>query len=243
MLITSVNNEHIKEIIKLKEKKYRDKENKFIVEGEHLVLEAFRAGLVDELILEQDTVFPLNVDDITYVSFDIIKKISDLESPSKVMAVVRKKKEEKILEKVLMLDNIQDPGNLGTIIRSALAFDIDTIILSLDSVDLYNPKVIRATQGMIFHLNIVRRDLKEAIDTLKSEGYKIVGTKVTSGKDVKTAKIYSHFALIMGNEGSGVKEELLKCCDEYLYIKTSDKVESLNVAVATSILIYEIYNK
>ena len=242
MLITGVNNEHIKELIKLKDKKYRDKTNKFMVEGEHLVLEAYKSGLVLELILQENTTFPLDIK-TTYVTSEIIKKISTLETPPQVMAVVKKKEDGAIGEKVLILDNIQDPGNLGTMVRSALAFDIDTIILSETSVDLYNPKVIRATQGMLFHLNIIRTSLEPLISKLKDAGYKIIGTKVTSGHDVKEAKIYSHFALVLGNEGSGISDNILDLCDEYLYIKMNDKVESLNVAVAASILMYELYNK
>lgn len=242
MLITSLNNDHVKELARLKEKKYRDSVNAFLVEGEHLVLEAYKAGLIKELILEKDRLFPINVP-TTYVTNDIIHKISCLESPSDVMAVVSKKEEDNIGEKILILDDIQDPGNLGTIIRSAVAFGIDTLVLSPNTVDLYNPKVIRSTQGMIFHLNIIIRPLNEFIENLKKDNYKILGTKVTSGIDVKESKTYSHFALIMGNEGSGVKEEILDSCDECLYIKMNEECESLNVGVATSILLYELYNR
>lgn len=242
MLITSLNNDHVKELARLKEKKYRDSVNAFLVEGEHLVLEAYKAGLIKELILEKDRLFPINVP-TTYVTNDIIHKISCLESPSDVMAVVSKKEEDNIGEKILILDDIQDPGNLGTIIRSAVAFGIDTLVLSPNTVDLYNPKVIRSTQGMIFHLNIIIRPLNDFIENLKKDNYKILGTKVTSGIDVKETKTYSHFALIMGNEGSGVKEEILDSCDECLYIKMNEECESLNVGVATSILLYELYNR
>ena len=116
-------------------------------------------------------------------------------------------------------------------------------MLSPNTVDLYNPKVIRSTQGMIFHLNIIIRPLNEFIENLKKDNYKILGTKVTSGIDVKDSKTYSHFALIMGNEGSGVKEEILDLCDECLYIKMNEECESLNVGVATSIFLYELYNR
>lgn len=242
MLITSVNNEHIKDIIKLKNKKYRNEKNSFIVEGKHLVIEAYKSGLIKELILEKDELFPMAVP-TTYVTNDIIAKISDMETPSNVMAIVNKKTEEEIGEKVIILDDIQDPGNLGTIIRSALAFNIDTIILSPNTVDLYNPKVIRATQGMIFHINIIIRDIKEVIEELKDKDYKIVGTKVTNGIDVRDSKTYSHFALIIGNEGRGMSEELDNLCDEYLYIKMNDNCESLNASVAASILMYELNNK
>lgn len=242
MLITSLNNEHIKEILKLKEKKYRDLSNTFLIEGRHLVLEAHREKKIVELILEKDELFPLDVNTL-YVSSNVMNKLSDLKTPSNVMAVVEKLDEKEVGEKILILDNIQDPGNLGTIIRSAVAFNFDTIVLSPKTVDLYNPKVVRSTQGMMFHTNIIIREPVNFINELKSEGYKIVGTKVTNGVDVRESKNYSHFALIIGNEGKGMSEELSELCDEYLYIKMNDQCESLNAAVAASILMYEISNK
>jgi len=243
MLITSLNNEHIKELCKLNTKKYRDESDTFLIETKHLVLEAYKEGIIKELILEKDEIFPLDVP-ITYVTRPILKKLSNTESPSNVMAVVSKRKENKnIGEKILILDHIQDPGNLGTIIRSAVAFNIDTIVCSKDTVDLYNPKVVRSNQGMMFHINIITRDIVPFIKELKDNDYKIIGTKVTNGKDVKDASIYSHFALVIGNEGKGISNEVDELCDEYLYIKMSNLCESLNASVAASILMYEINNK
>ena len=243
MLITSVKNEHIKEIARLKEKKFRDETNTFLVETKHLVLEAYRAGLIKELILEQNEIFPIDAP-ITYVSEEVLKKISSLDSPSKVMAVVSKREETtEIGEKILILDRIQDPGNLGTIIRSAVAFNIDTIVCSPDTVDVYIPKVVWASQGMMFHLPIITRNTKEFIVELKTKDYKIVGTKVTNGHDVRESSIYSHFALVIGNEGQGMSQDIETLCDEYLYIKMNGNCESLNASVAASILMYEINNK
>ena len=243
MLITSIHNEHIKELIKLKEKKYRDQTGTFLVETKHLVLEAYKAGLIKELILEQDEIFPIDAPTL-YVSKEVLKKLSSVDSPSKVMAVVEKRKlEDKYGEKVLILDRIQDPGNLGTIIRSAVAFNIDTIICSPDTVDFYNPKVVRASQGMMFHIPILIKNTAAVIKELKDDYYKIVGTKVTNGQDVRHASIYSHFALIIGNEGQGISKEIEDLCDDYLYIKMNENCESLNASVAASILLYEINNK
>ena len=243
MLITSVNNEHIKELAKLKDKKYRDNSDTFLVETKHLVMEAYKEGLIKELILDKDELFPLDVDTL-YVSREVMKKIASTDTPPEVMAVVYKKKEEgDIGEKILILDNIQDPGNLGTIIRSAVAFNIDTIVLSNDTVDLYNPKVVRSNQGMMFHINIIKRNTISLINKLKSDGYKIVGTKVTNGHDVRESSIYSHFALVIGNEGRGISRDIDDLCDEYLYIRMNENCESLNASVAASILMYEINNK
>ena len=160
------------------------------------------------------------------------------------MAVVEKRQEEpKLGEKILILDRIQDPGNLGTIIRSAVAFNIDTIICSSDTVDVYNPKTVRASQGMMFHIPILFENTKKIIQKLKKQDYKIVGTKVTNGHDVRESSIYSHFALVIGNEGQGISKEIDDLCDEYLYIKMNENCESLNASVAASILLYEINNK
>ena len=208
MLYTNRNNDKIKNIKKLNQKKYRDRENLFLVEGEHLVLEAYKCNCIKELILEQDTILPLNVD-IMYVTNDIINYISELETPSNIMAVCNKLEEsDELGDRILILDGIQDPGNLGTIIRSCVAFNIDTIILSDDSVDLYNPKVVRATQGLMFHINIIRRNLFEIIPMLKNNNYKLLSTNVNHGKSLKSIEKNSRFAIIMGNEGNGVKEEL-----------------------------------
>lgn len=243
MLITSIKNEHIKELVKLKEKKYRDETKTFLVETKHLVLEAYKSGLIKELILEQNEIFPIDVP-TTYVSKEVLKKLSSLESPSNVMAIVNKREEtNNIGEKVLILDKIQDPGNLGTIIRSAVAFNIDTIICSKDTVDVYNPKVVRASQGMMFHIPILTKNIENFIPELKKQDYKIVGTKVTNGHDVRTSSIYSHFALVIGNEGQGISKNIDELCDEYLYIKMNENCESLNASVAASILMYEINNK
>jgi len=240
MLYTNKNNDKIKNIKKLNQKKYRDRENLFLVEGEHLVLEAFKCGMIKELILEQDTVLPLNVETM-YVTNDIINYISELDTPQNIMAVCNKIEEKEDLgNRILILDGIQDPGNLGTIIRSAVAFNIDTIILSNDTVDLYNPKVVRATQGLMFHINIIRRDLLEIVPKLKEEKYKLLSTNVNHGKSLKTLEKNSKFAIIMGNEGNGVKEEISDLCDEFLYIDMNESCESLNVGVATSIILYEL---
>lgn len=239
MLYTSIDNKKIKDIKKLNIKKYRDKVNKFLIEGEHLVLEAYKTGYLEELILEEDTIFPINVNTF-YVSNNIINYLSSLETPQNIMGICKKKKDETIGNRVLILEDIQDPGNLGTIIRSAVAFNIDTIILSNKCVDLYNSKVIRASQGMLFHINIIVSDLYEIIPKLKNLNYKVYGTKVTHGKDIKTIEKKSKFAIIMGNEGNGMSDEISEFCDEFIYIEMNSACESLNVGVATSIILYEL---
>lgn len=245
-VITSLDNEKVKMLKKLQKKKYRDEYNLFIVEGEHLAIEAFRAGVLEELILEEGTDLPFP-SPYGYYSREVLSKISALDTPSSVMALCRKRDrdgEEVEGNRILVLDDIQDPGNLGTIIRSALAFGVTTIVLSEETVDLYNPKVLRATQGMIFHTNIIVRNVYDWVRMIKASDFKVYGTCVDGGVDVKSLipDDKEKFVLIVGNEGNGVKKRILDLCDENLYIKMNADVESLNVAVATSILLYELGN-
>ncbi len=240
MLITSIDNPKVKEYVKLQQKKYRDKSNKFIVEGMHLVLEAYKKGIVEEVILEQDEVLPLDIP-MVYVTKEIICKISTLDHPVNILALCHKiPEQEQLGKRVLLLDDIQDPGNLGTVIRSAVAFDIDTVVLSEKTVDLYNPKVVRATQGMLFHINVIREDLKVIIEKLKKEQIPIYGTRVEYGDDVRKIRNHDSYALIVGNEGQGVSDDIEQLCDANLFIEMNSDVESLNVGVATSILLYEL---
>lgn len=240
MLITSVNNEHIKELCKLKEKKYRDKLSLFLIEGEHLINESLKENLLTEVFALEGTDY--NYDNIIYVTESVMKKLSSTDSIPKVIGVSKKRKEENIGSRILILEDIQDPGNLGTIIRSSVAFNIDTIILSPKTVDLYNSKVIRSTEGMIFHLNIIIRDLESIIKDLKKENYLILGTNVNNGINIKDIQVPSKYALIIGNEGKGMSSEISNLCDKNIYIKMNERVESLNASVAASILLYEINN-
>ena len=242
MYITSINNEYIKEISKLNEKKYRDKSNKYLIEGLHLVTEALKYDIIDTIIIREDFNYETNIKHII-VSSEVMKKLSDNPSIPKIMAVVNKKESTIKGNKILLLDRLQDPGNLGTIIRSAVAFNFDTIILSNDTVDLYNSKVLRSTQGMLFNINILRQDLTNVINELKNNNYTIYGTKVDNGYDVKEINNINKFALIIGNEGTGISDNILKQCDKYLYIKMNNNCESLNAGVAASILMYEMGNK
>lgn len=236
-MIVSNQNEYIKYLTKLQIKSFRDQENVFLVEGEHLIKEAYKHNYLKELILIEG--YNLDIDiKKTIVTESIMKKLSKQQSIPRCIGLVNKCKQREIIGNVLILDNIQDPGNLGTIIRSAAAFNIDTIILSNDTVDLYNDKVIRSTQGLLFVLNIIVDDLNNKIDYLKSKEYKIIGTSVNGNN--KISNKYSKYALIMGNEGQGIKPSLLEKCDEIITIKTNDLVESLNVSVATSIILYEL---
>lgn len=241
MVITSLDNDNVKKWKKLCKKKYRDEFGIYLVEGEHLVEEAYKSGVLDKVIVLDGEDY--SYDNIVYVSYEVMKAISSLDTPNKIMGVCKKKENIEIVGKrFLLLDGIQDPGNLGTIVRSAVAFNIDTIILSDDTVDLYNPKVLRSTQGMIFHTNIFSYDIVAFINILKSMGITVYGTDVNNGMDARELSDLdkTSFALVMGNEGNGVRKEVKELCDKNLYINMNENVESLNVGVATSILLYEL---
>ena len=238
MVITSVNNNHIKELCKLKDKKYRDITNTYLVETKHLVEEAYKESLLEELILLDKEDYKLDVN-TTYVSLEVLKKLSNINNPSSVMGVVKKKEESNNLgSRILILDNIQDPGNLGTIIRSGVAFNFDTIVLSMDTVDLYNPKVVRATEGMIYKINIIVRDLKKFINSIKDK-YTVYGTDVNNGINISDIDS-NNIVVIIGNEGNGISKDVKSLCDKNIYIDISSRCESLNVGVASSIIMYEI---
>ncbi len=239
MLYESVNNSKIKELKKLNTKKYRDESGLFLIEGEHLIKEAYQSDNLISLIVLDGNDIDINIDKII-VNEKVMKYISNLECPPKVIGICHKLTKSDIGSKVLVLDNIQDPGNLGTIIRSAVAFNFDTILLSKDTVDLYNPKVIRASQGMIFHLNINTCDVESKLKELKENNYHIIGTDVVQGKSIKEVAKSKKICIIMGNEGQGMSSNIKDICDDFIYIKMNNKCESLNVGVAASIIMYEM---
>ena len=239
MIITSLENDKIKSLCKLQQKKYRDESNTFLVEGEHLVQEADKANSIEELIITEEYNSNYNYPTIT-VTKEVMKKISNLDNPPVIMALCRKNNSNEIIgNKIVLLDEIQDPGNLGTIIRSSLAFNVDTIILS-NCVDLYNPKVLRGTQGMFYHINIVIKDTNSTIEYMKQNNIPVYGTSVEGGEELSKIDKTNKYCLIMGNEGKGLSQEVLDKCDKKLYIEMNNKTESLNVGVACSIILYEL---
>lgn len=242
MLITSTDNKKIKELIKLKQKKYRDLNKKFILETENLIKEAYLENRLEEIYILENEKLSFKVDCPVYeVTQKIMDKIKNINTSKVVGIASQNESNEYIGKRYLMLDRVSDPGNLGTIIRSAVAFNIDTLIVSEDTCDIYNDKVIRATEGAIFRLNIIRENLQEAITNLQKLNISIYGTDVTNGINITTIP-KDNFCVIMGNEGKGISEEVKKLLIKNVYIETNN-VESLNVAVATSIILYELNKK
>jgi len=242
MKIESLQNNKVKEWNKLKEKKIRDQRNEFLIEGDHLLKEAFNQHIIKEVIA-LDPTFEISGIPFYEVNEMIMKKLSNQPSIPRVIAVCSKIKPREIKGNVCLLDNLQDPGNLGTILRSAVAFGIDTVIMSKDTVDLYNEKVIRASEGMIFHLNVLKEDLEISISKLQKLGYTIYGTDVKKGVNLKEIHFPLKSGIIIGNEGSGMNAKYQKYCSELLHIPQTPECESLNAGVATSIIFYEMYNE
>ena len=236
-VINSLNNFRVLQWAKLKDKKHRDRHKVFIVEGYHLILEAYRANYLKELIITENK---SDFDVTTYqVTKEVMKKISSLAKPTKLFGICYQKEEGSYQDNILLIDQIHHPGNLGTIIRNAVAFNVDTIVLN-NSVDVYNQKVIQSTQGMIFHINIIKSEnpLKSYIQELKKQNYQIIGTDVKEGLSVDKVKVGKKRALLVGNESEGVSDELLDLCDIKVNIKMNKKCESLNVGVATGIILF-----
>ena len=240
-MITSNNNEKVKHFVKLRNSKGIKEYGLYIVEGEHLVTEAIKMGIVKELILLEGYEITTTIK-TTYVNNQVLKKISLLDSVPKIMAVCRVLEEKEIGNKIIILDNVSDPGNVGTIIRNAVAFNIDTIILSEDSVNKYNDKLIRATQGMFFKVNIITRKLNEVIPIIQERKIEVIGTSLNTFNKLEDVEKKERYALVFGNEGSGISEYVEEMCDTLLFIPISENCESLNVACASAIALYYMEN-
>ena len=253
MIITSKDNELIKNIKKLKDKKYRDERNEFIVEGIKMVGEAIKeeANIKNIIICDDcynnceipsELKYEIAKRKIIYVSQKIFDSITDVTNPQGILAVVEKNKVNDIDYKqdfFLILDDIQDPGNIGTILRTADSINLNQIIVSSKTADAFNPKVVRSTMGAIFRINvIVCEDLSSVISQLKKHKVKIAATDLKTDKSIYDVD-YKKTAVIIGNESNGVSEKLLERADVKIKIPMTGKTESLNAAVATGIILYE----
>ncbi|WP_141431981.1 RNA methyltransferase [Bacillus sp. 03113] len=246
--IESIKNPQVKQWKKLLTKKERDKTAAFLVEGFHLVEEALYSNKIVELIVDEQIKLPSKwkVGEIrtTLVTSEIIHSLSDTEAPQGVIAVCRQNESTYSIEKgnsFLLIDAVQDPGNLGTMIRTADAAGVDAVLIGEGTVDVYNPKVLRSAQGSHFHLPIIKGNLIEWITKLTDEHIPVYGTALENGKDFnQVSSSEKGFALIVGNEGNGVAKEILALTTSNLYIPIYGKSESLNVAVAAGILLYHL---
>lgn len=235
--IISKDNSKIKNYLKLKLKKFRDTNNLFLAYGVHQYEKAYENNLIVDIISSK-----IENNPTIYVDSKIIKLFNQTETIIEPIIVCKKIKEKEINNKyVLALDDIQDPGNLGTLLRSSNAFDFKDILLSENSVDVYNEKVIRSAKGSLFDLNIVRTNLINKLKELKNNGFILVcaDNNLNDKKfDEKILNKNNKLILILGNEGNGISKDIKDICDYFITIETKN-VESLNVSIAGSIIMHD----
>lgn len=251
--IESVQNSLVKHWKKLgTTRKERDKFAEFLVEGFHLTEEALKKKeLIKSLILREGVDIPADweVDDVPQYSItaQVAKEISETEHSQGIFAHCAQPEfteaEEQSWNKLLLIDAVQDPGNVGTMIRTASASGIDAVVLGKGSADPYNPKTVRSAQGANFQIPVVRGDLLEWVVALQKRSIPVYGTALHNATPVHEAESREQFALLVGNEGSGVDPILLQQADQNLVVPLYGKAESLNVAVATGILLYSLVPK
>ncbi len=233
MIITSLENQKVKLLLKLDSTKNRKKEKKFIVEGKHLVDEARKKGvLLEAYSLEEK-------DGYIALSKEIMKKICNTDTVVTEIGLCKIVESTTLSDKLLILDGVQDPGNMGALMRSSKAFGFDTIIIGNGSCDIYNDKVIRASQGAIFKLSFIHADLLEIIPKLSV--YDVYGTNVVNGIELDNVEKKNKMAIVLGNEGNGISKEVQEILKKNIYIPMSN-TESLNVSVAGSIIMYKLRN-
>ena len=251
--ITSKENSIIKHIIKLKEKKYRNEYQEFIVEGAKIVEEAINENAdVKKIIICEDTINSellkkqlnekIKKFECIVVPKNIFKLISDVEQPQGILAIINKNQNKDINysdDIIIALDDIQDPGNLGTIIRTVDSCNLKQILVSKGTVDAFNPKVLRSTMGAIFRVNIIEcGNLKETLQEVKKNKFNLVVTELGANKTIYDLKL-NKSTIIIGNEANGVSDEIIKIADEKIIIPMLGKTESLNASVATGVILYE----
>ncbi len=253
-IISSKDNEQIKYIKKLKDKKFRDEKNEYLIEGIKLVKEAIEENVTIKMVvicedcdnngtIEQSLLYEIAKYNCIYVTKKLFNSITDVVNPQGILAVVEKgdniEKIDYSEEIILALDGIQDPGNLGTILRTADSANLKQIILSADCADPYNPKVVRSTMGAIFRMNIiVTSNLEKTLQMIKKHKFEVLATSLGANESVYDVK-YNKKVIIIGNEAKGVSKEIQDLADIKVKIPMLGKTESLNASVAAGIMIYE----
>lgn len=237
--VSSKQNDKIKEVLKLRKSSYQKEVGLFIVEGFHLIEMASNSNLLEavytlEEIKNIDASIPQYI-----INKDILDKISNYKNSQGALGIVRIKNPQEVQSNlVLYLDDVQDPGNVGTILRTALAFNFLDVVLSNNSCSVYNEKVIQASQGAIFDLNIQNGD-SSLLKELKNKGYRVIATSLKSSIPLEKLTVDEKIVLVLGNEAHGVSKEILDLADESIRINI-DKIDSLNVAIAGAISMYYI---
>lgn len=246
-MITSRQNDQVKQWHKLKKKKDRQKTNSFLIEGSHLIEEAIKSDQeIIELIVSEKVEIQLSQTlknyPYTLISQTLADDLADTKTTQGIFAVVKMPEtSQSAQENILILDQVQDPGNLGTMIRSADAAGFSQVILGKGTVDAYNQKVLRSAQGSHFHIQLMNKDLNQYLPDLKKSGYTLYGTDLSADSlNYKAVSPSEKIAIIVGNEGNGVSQEVLDLVDQTLHIPIKGQAESLNVAIAASILMFHL---
>ena len=245
--IESKNNNLFKEIKKLKEKKHRIKSNKYLIEGLRFVEEAIKSKVsIDSIIFAEsfkeknpDLFLKIN-ENIKLIQMNeaLLKQLCSTENPQGIVGVINmQNKELKSGELVVLVDKVQDPGNMGTIIRTAHAAGAAGIVMTKGTVDIYNDKTLRSTMGSIFYIPIVEDDSLDFVKSLKKEGYKLVVSSLQGKNNFFEENLQGKVMIAVGNEGNGVSDEVYDIADIKVKIPMPGEAESLNVAA--SIMIYE----
>lgn len=240
-LIQSVDNPLAKQWLELHTTKGRELAQSYMAEGIHLVQMAHEHHFIKELIALDGFELPLEwrAYPRQWVSEKVMKKVSQLMAFSPIIAICTMHPSPlRLGNKVLVIDGVQDPGNLGTILRSAVAFGVDHVVVSKTSVDAYHDKVIRGSQGALFALSITREDSLAFVKAHQATHQVIVTSLHPNAVSTATFKFPPHWMLVMGNEGQGVQTSLIELADSQIMLPMSGHMESLNVAIATSILLY-----
>lgn len=256
-MITSTSNQRMKEIVQLQKKsRARNQAGVFIVEGIRMVREVPAERLVQLYVTEE--FYEKHKEELPkkdgrtvraeFVAPDVFAHISDTKTPQGVLAVVRQSRysEDIVLEQqrtphILVLDNLQDPGNLGTIFRTAEAAGVTGIIMSRDCVDIYNPKTIRSTMGAIFRMPFLYvDDLRVSIAQMQSKGVHVYAAHLHGEHFYDEEDYCGGTAFLIGNEGNGLRQEVAECADTWIRIPMEGQAESLNAAVAASVLMFEV---
>ena len=255
-MITSTSNPQIKRLLQLQKKaKVRDEENVYVVEGIRMFAEVPKERV--EKVYISETLFNRKKHDLHLQEFPVeilsdrvFEHISDTKTPQGILCVVKRKKYElNELLKVkkphfVVLDNLQDPGNMGTIVRTAEAAGVDAVFMSRDCVDIYNPKTIRSTMGSIYRIPFIYiEDIPKLLDIFRENGVKSYAAHL-NGKNSYDKEDYSHgTAILIGNEGNGLRDEVTEKADILVKIPMQGKVESLNAAIAASVLMFEVFRQ
>lgn len=251
--IKSKDNNLIKDIRKLNERKYREQKNQFLVEGFRFILEALQSDFCVPLIFVSENQkdrwrrFEINSNlqkntKVYWVSKEVFKSLSSTENPQGIIAVVNNKSIEIEYKNgfYILIDRIQDPGNLGTIIRSADASNALGVILIKGTVDAYNQKTLRATMGSIFHVPIISNVNYNVVNELKEDGFKLIVSSLDTKNNFYDINLMNKSIIAVGNEGQGVSDELFELADYKVKIPMPGRAESLNASVAASIMMFEI---